>query len=104
MTETARRHEPKSETLNLNEYLGLYGRLFLASQPSADVAKLIDPASNVDLPSKISISSDRNYSPITQKLSNDERVEAWRGVEFAEAYEKWRTGVVEAMQSITDTK
>ena len=83
---------------------GFYGRLFLASQPSADVARLIDPASNVNVPAKINVSPDRNYNPITEKLSSEERTEAWKGKEFTQAYKEWRTGVAKAIRGITDQK
>ncbi|MGA2911858.1 MAG: nucleotide exchange factor GrpE [Candidatus Levyibacteriota bacterium] len=105
MTERKPRGEPDHERLEPSDYSGLYGRLFLASRPSVDIAKFIDPASNVDVPVGIDISPTRNYTRITKTLSDAEREEAWREVPtFAKRYELWKKGVVHAVNGLTHTK
>lgn len=94
------------EILDINSYGGVYGRLLLASQSQeTEVRNIINPAikGNIE-PSQITISPERNYNPITRKLSSDERIAAWKGIEFNEAYRQWRTKLTEAIKSTTDKK
>jgi len=96
----------KQEILDINSYSGLYGRLLLASQsPESEVKNIINPAiKGIIEPSQITISRERNYNPITQKLSSDERNAAWKGIEFDEAYAQWRTKLTKSIKSTTDEK
>jgi hypothetical protein len=94
------------EILDIGNYGGLYGRLLLASQSSeAGVNNIINPAiKRVVEPSQITISEVRDYNPITERLSDDERVDAWKNVEFTDAYAKWRTKLTKSIKSTTDEK
>ena len=93
----------KAEILDINRYGGVYGRLLIASQdPRADT--LINPAEAFDVPGILPISEKRDYNPITQGLSSGERAEAWKGIEFNEAYRQWRTKLTQAVKTTTNEK
>ena len=108
ITEKPREKQPVSqpEILDIGNYGGLYGRLLLASQSSEkEVNNIINPAiKGIVDPSKISISLERNYNPITAKLSDDERVDAWKDVKFTDAYAQWRAKLTKSIKSTTDEK
>ena len=103
MVEQGPRPSESAEILDTNNYAGLYGRLLLASQaPESEVNKFINPVTEIPaetLPT--TISPERNFNPITQRLSKDERVAAWKGKDFDDAYKEWRKKLT---NSIKDAK
>ncbi|HUD09373.1 MAG TPA: hypothetical protein VMR77_01005 [Patescibacteria group bacterium] len=96
------RREPNPEAQKWPDYSGLHGRLFLASQASADFVEFIDLASNVDVPATLSRRK-KDYTRITQKLSSNEREKAWEGVKFDIAYAEWKKEVAQAVNGLTST-
>lgn len=105
-TQTESEAPKTSEILDVNGFGGLYGRLLIASQVrESEVSTTINPdmSTMVHL-SGIKVDSARNYNPITQKLSSEERVKAWEGIEFDEAYKKWREKLTASINTTTDEK
>ncbi len=103
MVEDPKIREPQPEALDLNKYSALYGRFLLASQPSADVPTIMnpDPAKplTVDATSAI-ISPDRDHNRYAEQPSVKERLDAWRKVDFNDAYAQWESRFKQAINGI----
>lgn len=88
----------------LGKYGAVYGRFLLASLPGADTANIIDQYKTVEFNVlTVDTLKDRNYNPVVENFSLDERREEWKGVEYSQAYSQWRTKFTDFMTRITDT-
>jgi len=106
VTQTETSADKQPEILDVDSYGGLYGRLILASQSQeSEIANLINPGVKTDIDtSKLTISDSRDYNLITRGLSKNERLKAWEGIEFNDAYKMWRSKFTKIIQSTTDEK
>ncbi len=95
------------EILDFKNQPILYSRLLLASQKdqTEEISQAINPDDEAIATFYTSPSLDsRNYTPILENLSFNERREQWKGIEFSDAYSQWRTKFTYAIQNINDEK
>lgn len=92
-----------TEILDLENHRGLYGRLLMASQAQpAEVANIINPAKQVEfnwVADKTGLDK-RNYNPVFENYSLDERKKEWGTAPFDDAYKQWRTSFTKFMKDI----
>ena len=93
-----------SEILNLPKYGALYGRFLLASLPDAKIGKIIDPANTTVEFDNLTedILKKKDCNPVFENLSFAERKEEWKGIEYSQAYNQWRTQFTDFMINIQD--
>lgn len=97
----------QAEILNLPQYGALYGRFLLASLPEAKINDIVNP-DNKKLEFN-NLTADtlekRNYNPIFENFSFNERQEEWKTVPlFNNAYNQWRTKFTGFMINIQDSQ
>ena len=98
----------QTEVLDFPKYGALYGRFLLASLPGADIANTIDPDKKVEFKDMmLDALRERDYNPVFQNLSIEERQEQWKdfkpSTEYSTAYSQWRTEFTGFMTKITDS-
>jgi len=99
---TERLGQPNPEILKPENY-GVYGRLLLATQPNKDIPSLLNPE-NTDIEIGAFIYPlDRDYKPITERLSSKERTDAWTGIALDEAKRQWLTRFTTRINGLTDS-
>jgi hypothetical protein len=89
--------QPAEQLLDLNRYQALYGRVFMAASSNPDLlnpAEILDPSIKIDDSlldgwSKATSLGSRSYDFVISNLSVAERQNAWKGMDFNEAYIKW---------------
>lgn len=91
------------EILDLENHLGFYGRLFIASQAQTaqEVANIINPATEVEFKFDTDKGSldKRNYNPVFKNLSFKERKDVWKEP-YSEAKSKWLSQFTNFMHTI----
>ncbi len=95
---------PSPEILDLPKYVGLYGRILVATKRPDDPDSVLKPDSPVGQIPEIKFEDLRDYTPITWNLSATERVEAWGETPFARAYEDWKTKFTNAINAAQKRK
>lgn len=103
------RNEPRPqpiEILDIKNFGAVYGRFLIAGQNPEAALDFINTAKrDLSIPTNLDYSGTRtkDYNPITERLSREEREKAWRGyTDFEAAKTEWRRRLVTSVNAATD--